>query len=417
MTRHQPDVLIVGGGVIGLSAAYYLAREGAKVRLLERGQLGQGASHGNAGLIVPSYCVPLATPARLFEALHWGFGRGSPISMEFRENPGLLGWLLRFVASCTSRQATATTQLLFDLGRMSLDLFKGLPGLDQECGFQQSGWLHLYRTEVGLERAATEAGVLNRAGVRSQALSPQEILELEPLARPDLAGGILYPDEAHLTPDRFTAHLARLARDLGAELHEQVDVTSWEQHHGQVQAVVANGASHRAEYYILAAGAWSPCLTRGLGLRLPLQAARGYSVDFAASHVPLQRPLLLGEAHVIARPLDDRNRITGGFELAGPDSGLTPSMPMAILHAPNDYLSKLGPASSQAVWSGFRPASADGMPFIGPTTRFPNLLLATGHGTLGMTLSLVTGQLLTDLIRGRQLPADLRRLLPARVGL
>ena len=417
MTRHQPDVLIVGGGVIGLSAAYYLAREGAKVRLLERGQLGEGASHGNAGLIVPSYCVPLATPARLLEALHWGFGRGSPISIEFRANPGLLGWLLRFVASCTSRQTIATTQLLFDLGRMSLDLFKGLPGLDQECGFQQSGWLHLYRTERGLERAAAEAGVLNQAGVRSQAISPEEILALEPLARPDLAGGILYPDEAHLTPDRFTAHLARLARELGAELHEHVDVTSWEQHHGRVQAVVANGASHRAEYYILAAGAWSPRLTRGLGLRLPLQAARGYSVDFAASHVPLQRPLLLGEAHVVARPLGDRNRITGGFELVGPDSGPTPSMPEAILHAPNDYLSKMGPASSQAVWSGFRPASADGMPFIGPTTRLPNLLLATGHGTLGMTLSLVTGRVLTDLISGHQIPAAFHRLLPARVGL
>jgi len=417
MTRHQPDVLIVGGGVIGLSAAYYLAREGAKVRLLERGQLGEGASHGNAGLIVPSYCVPLATPARLLEALHWGFGRGSPISIEFRANPGLLGWLLRFVASCTSRQATATTQLLFDLGRMSLDLFKGLPGLDQECGFQQSGWLHLYRTERGLERAAAEAGVLNQAGVRSQAISPEEILALEPLARPDLAGGILYPDEAHLTPDRFTAHLACLARELGAELHEHVDVTSWEQHHGQVQAVLANGASHRAEYYILAAGAWSPRLTRGLGLRLPLQAARGYSVDFAASPSPLRRPLLLGEAHVVARPLGDRNRITGGFELVGPDSGLTPSMPEAILKAPNDYLSKMGPTSSQAVWSGFRPASADGMPFIGPTTRLPNLLLATGHGTLGMTLSLVTGRVLTDLISGHQIPAAFHRLLPARVGL
>lgn len=413
----RSDVVIVGGGAIGLSAAYYLAKEGAQVTLLERGRLGQGASRGNAGLIVPSYCIPMATPARLSEGLKWVFRRGGPISMDFRANRELSGWLLRFVASCTSKKAAATTQLLFDLGRRSMELFQCLPGLREVGGFEQAGWLHLYRTAAGLEGGAEEARRLGRVGVRSETLGPKEIRDLEPAAREDLAGGIHYPDEAHLIPDRYTAHLACLAREAGAELRENVDVTAFEQHGAQVRAVRADGAEYRAGFYILAAGAWSPRLARGLGLRLPVQGARGYSLDFASPRLTLRRPLLLGEAHVIARPLGDRSRITGGFELARPDSGGSASMPRAILDAPVGYLSNVGSLAGHEVWFGFRPASPDGIPFIGPTSRFPNLLLAAGHGTLGMTLSLATGQLLTDSIAGRQLPAALRDLLPARIGL
>jgi D-amino-acid dehydrogenase len=417
MIQNRSDVLVIGGGVIGLSAAYYLAMEGAKVTVLERGLLGQGASCGNAGLIVPSYSIPMATPARLLEGLKWVFRRGSPISMDFRANRELFGWLLRFTASCTSTKAASTTRLLFDLGRMSMELFKSLPGLREAGGFEQAGWLHLYRTAGGLAGAAEEARFLGRAGVRSLTLGPGEVRELEPAARENLAGGIHYPDEAHVVPDLFTGHLALLAREAGAVLCEHIDVGAFEQDGRLVRAVHANGAEYRAGSYILATGAWSPRLARSLGLRLPVQGARGYSLDFGSSRLTLQRPLLLGEAHVIARPLGDRNRITGGFELARPDSGGSASMPKAILNAPDQYLSNVESLAGRDVWFGFRPVSPDGIPFIGPTSRFPNLLLATGHGTLGMTLSLVTGRLLTDLITGRLLPAGLHPLLPSRVGL
>jgi D-amino-acid dehydrogenase len=240
---------------------------------------------------------------------------------------------------------------------------------------------------------------------------------MEPLARPDLAGAILYPDEADIVPHRFTAHLARLAREAGVDLREHADVTGMEHRGGRVESVRAGGATVRGGRYVLAAGSWTPRLGRRLGLRIPVQGARGYSLDLAGGQLPLQRPLLLGEAHVIARPLDDRARITGGFELAHPDSAGSASMPKPILDAPAQYLTGVGTPTGLGFWHGFRPATPDSIPLIGPTRRFPNLLLATGHGTLGMTLSLVTGRLIADLAGGHPLSPELTPILPARVGL
>lgn len=417
MIPQRTDVVVIGGGAIGLAAAYYVAKAGANVTVLERGQLGQGCSFGNAGLIVPSYSIPLATHQRLFEAMAWVLRRGSPITLKPRASALLIDWLFLFAASCTSKKAAATTQLLSDLGRLSMELFNRIPGLRQECGFQQAGWLHLYRTEAGLAQAAEEAGRLQRSAIRSLVLTEHEIRELEPLAKRQLVGGIYYPDEAHLVPDRFNTLLAHLAAEQGARLNENVEVTSFEQEHGQVQAVLANGAKFRAGIYILAAGAWTPLLARGLGLRLPVEAARGYSLDFAAPSLPLRLPLLLGEAHVVATPMGDRGRITGAFELVGMKSRVDETRINAICDAPAEYLSNVGSLVHQSAWSGFRPASPDGIPFVGPTRRYPNLLLAAGHGTLGMTLSLVTGKLLADLVSHRPLPSGLLRLLPARVGL
>jgi D-amino-acid dehydrogenase len=412
-----PDAVVIGGGAIGLASAYYLAREGAQVVVLERGQLGYGASLGNAGLVVPSYCTPTATPARLTEGLRWIFRRDSPISMDFRANRDLLGWLLRFVAACTPGKVASTTRLLCDLAQRSLALFRDLPGIVEEGGFRQAGWLHLYRTDAGLASAIEEAAFLGRVGVRTVKLGPAEAREMEPRARPDLAGAIHYPDEADIVPHRFTAHLARLAREAGAELREHADVTEVEFRDGRVGGVRTGNVAVRAGHYVLAAGSWSPRFARRLGLRIPVQGARGYSLDIAAGELLLQRPLLLGEAHVIARPLDDRARITGGFELAHPDSAGSGSMPRSILDAPAQYLTGLGRLTGQGVWQGFRPATPDSIPLIGPTRRFPNLLLATGHGTLGMTLSLVTGRLIADLAAGRPLLPELTPVLPGRVGL
>lgn len=412
------DVIVVGGGVVGVSVAYHLAGEGAQVTLVESGELGRGASYGNAGLVVPSYSIPLATPEALAQGLRWLFDPESPFSIKPRLDPDLLAWLARFVAACRREKVAAAMPILRTLGLASLSLFEQLLALGgNEVGFQRKGWLYLYKTERGLEEGRHHAGLVRRSGAQAVTLDGAGVKALEPAARPDLAGGVHYPDDAHLNPARFVDFLAGLARERGVTFKTHVRASGLQARDGAIHAVRTDEGQLRADHYVVAAGAWSTLLVRTMGLRLPVQPAKGYSLTFPPSGTAPSHPLMFAEPHVVMTPMGDRVRVTSGLVLAGFDPSLDPRRLAAMERAARDYLVGVDGVEASERWAGYRPLTPDSLPVIGPTERFKNLFLATGHGTLGVTLGPITGKLIAELICGKPPSVDVTPLLPRRFGL
>lgn len=412
----RTDVVIVGGGVVGLSTGYYLARRGIRVTVVERDEFGRGCSYGNAGLIVPSYSMPVGTPQALLASLKWLFGGDGPFTLRVRPDPALAAWLLRFVLACRPAQVRGATDVLYRLGQASMRCYEEFASEWDSFHFARRGWLYVYTTEAGLTDAIDRARTLRRTGINAVVLDPVEVRELEPALVHDLAGGVYYPDDAHLDPYLFVRCLMRLAAERDVRLLSQTRVVGFECGDGQVKRVVTETESISADIVVVAAGAWSaPLVAPYLG-RLPVQPAKGYSLTYTGLDGRLHQPLRLGESHVVATPMGDTLRMTTGLELVGFDSSVNARQVATIERAGSRYLPHLCTAEPE-VWYGYRPQTPDSLPLIGPTRRYPNLLLATGHGQLGVTLGPVTGKLIAEYVDGVDPSIDLTPLLPSRFGM
>ncbi len=407
------DVLIVGGGAIGVAVAYELARDGASVMLLERGpELATGCSAGSAGLICPSHSVPLASPAALRQGARWAFRRDSPLSV--RPRPALIPWLARFAVASTQRRAHAGTDAIRSLSIASLARHAMLADAGLDTGFARHGTLNVYATEEGLAAGRVEADRNRDAGLRVEEIEPAAARELEP-ALGSAVGTIFYPDEAHLDSKRFVDAVGQAAREAGVRIETGVEVLDVVGSRHRIDGVRTREGHLRAGAVVVAAGAWTPSLLARLGVFVPVEAAKGYHVD--VDHPAAQRiPLFFQEARVIATPLDGRLRLAGTLELSGLDLRPDPVRVQALLRAGTQGLVGFAstPPPVRTVWCGLRPCAPDGLPIVGRPTGFDNLVLATGHAMMGLTLAPITGRLVADLVGGRRPSADAEPLSPDR---
>jgi D-amino-acid dehydrogenase len=386
----SPDVIIVGAGAIGAACAYELAGAGARVTVLERGDgWGEGCSWGNAGLIVPCHARPIAAPESLRAGLGWMLRRSSPFGLRLR--PALAPWVARYMRAATTRRAAAGERLQRELSAESLDMLRDLAAAGVDAGFEQRGLLSVYTDHP--DQAGDEAGSETGRARGAQLLSGAETRELEPALSPAVRAGVLFPDEASCDPARLVASLGAAAVERGAELQTGVEVRSLR--------------DLRAGHIVLAAGAWSGRLAATAGVRLPMQGGKGYAVDWDA--LPLRRPLYMHDQRCVANPLPDRLRMTGGLILDGLDERFDPRRAEAVRAAAAKVLDLR--AEPRLVWRGLRPCTPDGLPVIG--TR-DSLVLATGHGMLGITLAPLTGRLVAGLVAGRADHPALEALSPDR---
>jgi D-amino-acid dehydrogenase len=450
------DVVVIGAGAVGVAVAHALAASGARVSLLERDQVGRGCSYGNAGLVVPGHSLPLATPRALRQGLRWLLTGRGPFSVRARPDPALLIWLVGYLRACRSRVMRASIPALHRLAAASLDRYRRLAEQLSPFHFERRGWLYVYRDpdslaaaladvaqlQLGPPSSATlgpgEAAAAARAGTRSaklppapawEALNAAEARRLCPLLSERVVGGIYYPEEAHLHPYAAVSSLARRAGELGVELREGTPVRGLRVAEGRVTGVQLPEETLAVGWVVLAAGAGSPGLLqrfgqasgvrtlRRLGLRLPIQPARGHSLTWERPVNAPDLPLMFGEPHVIATPMGPQLRMTTGLDLVGFRPGLDPGRLQAIRQAAADYLPDLELASEAEAWYGFRPLTPDSRPIIGPLRQMPNLIVAAGHGQLGITLAPITGELVAALIRGDPPPLDPAPFLPSRFGL
>lgn len=411
-------VVIVGGGIVGLSAAYELLRRGRPVVLLEKGPANHDScSLGNAGMIVPSHFVPLAAPGMVALGLKWMLDGESPFWVRPRLDPALFAWGWKFWRSATAAHVERCTPVLRDLNLRSREIFlRHRAELPAGFDLEDVGLLALCRTQQALDHEAVFAAKSNAVGVPTEVLSAAEVRRRDPGVDYDIAGAVLFAKDAHLDPRKLLAVLTAEVSRLGGRLVFDAEVTGWRTEGDLLRAAVTKQGEFAGETFVLAAGAWSPDAAAALGLRLPMQAGKGYSMRLER---PVQRPKycsLLMEARVAVTPMGSALTVGGTMEITGNDLSVNPARVRGIRKAFVRYYPAFREADFEAlpVWSGLRPCPPDGMPYLGRTRARRNLVVATGHSMMGLSLGPVTGEVVAQLICGEPPSVALREVDPDR---
>ena len=408
------DVLIVGGGAEGIATAYYLASEGIDVTVVERDRIGQGCSWGNAGLIAVSQSKPLASLDALGEGMRWILKSGGPVVIRPRLDGRFLVWMARFVAECLHDRGRPT-HALHELNAFSADLHRQLATqLKSDYGYRQAGWLHVFKSHQALERSIERANDLGEVGVLSVVLDSKGAKRLEPTLSDHVIGGIHFPDDSQLQPYSFVEALATRAQELGAHIVTGTNVEGFKFGARRITSAITSAGEIKCKWLVLAAGAWTQPLSAKLNLRVPIEPAKGYSVTFSSDR-RVSLPIMLAEPHIVITSQGGKSRVTSGLELVGFNASINDKRLSSMLATPRDYLVGFD-ATPGTEWAGFRPLTPDDLPIIGRFARWDNVMIASGHGTLGITLAPATGRVIADLILGSPERIHMSPFLPSRFG-
>jgi D-amino-acid dehydrogenase len=408
MEHARHDIAIIGGGIIGLTAAELLSRDGFSVCVVEAGEFGRGASHGNCGLITPSHALPLAQPGVPWKTLRSMLRPDSAFYIKPRLDFAMLMWGLQFFARCglpALRQAAAAKHALLALSRERLEQLIAREQLN--CEWEMAGLYYVFQSASGVAEYEQEVRWLREVGIESEPLDAAQLTARVPQLRAGLAAGQFYPMDAHLRPDQLISELVRILRARGVTLLGRSPVARFEVVGDRLTGIDTPAGLLRANHYILAAGSWSPLLARQLDLTLPIQPGKGYSITTTTPEQAPRVPLLLYEPHVAITPWASGFRIGSTMEFSGYDDTLNAARLDALLRGARNFLTTpVDAAPVEERWCGWRPMTPDDLPIIGRSPRHTNLWLATGHCMLGVSNASATAELLSAEIRGAPLPID-----------
>jgi D-amino-acid dehydrogenase len=418
--RRSKSVIVCGGGIVGLCTAYYLAREGLAVTVVERaaGPRHDHCALGSAGYVSPSHVVPIASPGMVWKGLKWMLNSRSPFYIHPRLDTDLMRWGWLFWRSCNRRHVARSAPVLRDLCLQSRALYEELDDLTGDRSeFRKDGLVNLCRTQDGLEGEAQGlARIANEVGIEARVLDAAQTAALGLGVKVDVAGSVYFPIDAHLTPERFCAVLVELLDEMGVRLQWNTTIYGWRTVERRIAAVNTTAGDLLADEFVLAGGSWSGGLLSDLELRLPLQPGKGYSVTLPKPRFRVTKPLLLKERRVAITPMGDTLRFGGTMEVDTHRDRVRPERIEQIISAATAYLPEFTPADFAGLkpWYGYRPVSPDGLPYIGRFGGHPNLVSACGHAMLGVTLAPVTGRLVAEVICERKPSVDLTLLNPDR---
>ena len=408
------DHLVVGAGIIGVSIADALAREGASVVVVDRDGIGHGCSAGNAGWVTPCFAMPLPRPRLFWTAMRWMADADSPFYIQPRPTPSRLRWLLGFTMSMSERRFRRGTGPLVELSRYSLEEYIAMDAdSPNRFGLDRKGLLMLALTTRGFDAARADAEVLSTFGVRGEILEGADAHRVEPALLGGLAGAVYYPDEAHLQPAPTVEAIAERASRNGASFEALTEVYDFDVGSGRVREVLTTQGRLSPKNVILATGSWSKALARRLGLRVPVLGGKGYSMMVEAPERPPSIPMMVLERKVAITPYGSELRLAGTLELVDGDDSISPRRVESIWRGAKTVLPLSG-APVNRIWRGLRPCTPDGMPIIGRVPAFSNVFLATGHQMLGVQTAPATGRLVADLVLGRDPTFDPAPFRPER---
>lgn len=420
MVTNRKHVVVCGAGIVGLCSAYYLLERGHRVTVLERGAPDHDScSLGNAGFISPSHFVPLAAPGIVRKALSWMGDPESPFYVHPRLDPELIAWGIRFWRSSTRERARRAAPLLRDLNLASRALYEALAlGTGNSFGLAREGLLLLLRTERAFEEERALAARSRELGMPAEALDAKAVAALEPGMAFDVLGGVLYPLDAHLIPQRLVATMTRLVTDRGGTFVWEGEVTAWKTAQASVVAAITTKGEVGGDEFVLTAGSWTPILARGLGFRIPMQPGKGYSLTMDAPPQLPKRSLILQEARVAVTPMGSSLRVGGTMELAGYDLRINPPRIRGMTRSVSRYLPAYRPEDFDSIrpWCGLRPCTPDGLPYIGRPRSRQNVIVASGHAMMGVSMGAITGKLVSEIVSGESPSVDLSGLSAERFG-
>ncbi|WP_219210986.1 D-amino acid dehydrogenase [Variovorax boronicumulans] len=413
-------VLVLGSGVIGVSSAYQLALAGHEVTVVDRQPAaGMETSYGNAGEVSPGYSSPWAGPGVPLKAVKWLLMHHRPLVIRPQLDLALVRWGFAMLRNCTATRYDLNKGRMVRLAEYSRDCLRELraqTGIEYDQRMQ--GTLQLFRTQAQLDGTAADIAVLRRDGVPFELLDREGCIRHEPAlaaVREKFVGGLLLPGDETGDCFQFTQRLAALAAGLGVQFRYGTQIRRIESSGGTITGVQTAAGTLAADAYLVALGSHSPLLLKDLGLRIPVYPVKGYSITVPITDAAgAPESTVMDETHKVAvTRLGERIRVGGTAELAGYTLKLHEARRQTLEHVVTDLFPQGGDVSRAEFWCGLRPMTPDGTPIVG-ATRWPNLFLATGHGTLGWTMAAGTGRMLADVISGRTPDIDLDGLTVAR---
>ncbi|MFG1622894.1 NAD(P)/FAD-dependent oxidoreductase [Kribbella sp. NPDC049227] len=411
------EVTVVGGGAIGLATAYYLAQAGAAVRVIEARQVGSGASWGNSGWIAPSFAAPIPAKGLVSYTVRSLSDPASPIYFALRADPDFIRWAWRFWRHCNDGAFQRGMQATARLGEKTHQLYAELTARGIDFGIRRAGILMVALRAGALEADLDRLRILSSYGypLPEAILTGDELHKAEPVLSDEVTVGFVIEGEAHVDPARISCGFADALGQVDAEIFEGTEVAGIEHRNGRATALRTSSGRFEVENVVLAAGAWTEPLARVLGVRLLMQAGKGYSFSIRPRTQPL-RPIHFGESKVVVTPLSDgKTRVSGTMELSGLNLRLDERRIRAIKAGASKYLADWPDDTVEDEWVGMRPLAADGLPILGRLPGFDNVYLATGHSMSGITLAPATGLLMSDLIMTGHTPPPLTPFNPARI--
>lgn len=412
-------ITVIGAGAIGLCTAYFLHKEGYEVQIIEKNGSNDtsGCSHGNAGMIVPSHFVPLAAPGVISQGLKWLLNSKSPFYIKPRLDADLLKWLWLFYRSSNLKNILRVGDHLFRLNDNSLNLYKSIISEERfDVGFERKGLMMLYQkasVEAEEHRLAEEAGSM---GVKFEVLNQKEIQNLETDFEMNVRGGVHYFSDAHLNPGDFMIQLKEYLIKEGVKIHYNTSCENFISSGKNLTHVQTNNGTFKSRRIVIATGSWSQDLAKNLEANIPLQGGKGYSMTIENCPLQLKTPSILCERKIALTPMGNSLRVAGTMEIAGTNRKISRNRLQGIRDGVSRYLTNFEPTwtGNTTPWTGLRPVSPDGLPYIGKCDRWDNLYINTGHAMMGMSLAPVSGQLLTDMMLEREVAYDTEILSPDR---
>lgn len=400
-------IIIIGGGIIGISAAHYLNQSGHEVIVIDQSDLHDGCSFGNAGMIVPSHIIPLASPGMIAKGIRWMFRSDSPFYIRPRFDKKLMRWGWHFYRHSSKKHVERAAPALKELSVFSKLMYRQLSrDLPFDFGYQERGLLMLYKTNEAAHEEEETAHFANQLGVEARILSAAEVQQLEPDVQLDVLGGVYYPGDAHLIPHALMQQWIPYLMKQGVTFKTAETVLDYIIRNNRIKAVKTSHGEYDCDELVLASGSWSGELAAKLGINLPMQAGKGYS--FLTDHAvfKLRIPSILLEARVAVTPMGHQVRAGGTMEIAGINHRINMNRVRGIAEAIPRYYpgTKISLPEPDKVWTGLRPCSPDGLPYIGRSSRVNNLIVATGHAMMGLSLGPGTGKLVSQMVN-REEPA------------
>lgn len=417
----KKEIVIIGGGIIGLNCAFYLSEEGHHVTVIDKHHpiKNMNCSIGNAGMIVPSHFVPLAAPGIIGQGIRWLTNPRSPFYIRPQFDLDMIKWLIKFWQAANEKHVVRSSPSLKSLNSLSLALYKELKESQKfDFFFKEKGLLLLCNTEKMLEEEIHLSKTANLLGLETVTLDKAGLKALEPAIEMSVAGGVLYTGDAHISPNTFITNMFDYLEKKGnVKFIFEAEIAQITKEKRIIRSVITkDGQEVKADEFVLAAGSFSGTLAKQLHIKLPMLGGKGYSLTIKQQHEKLATPSILCEAKVAVTPWEDTIRFGGTMELGGEEYKINPLRIEGIVNSINNYFPNYDCAPFEEVtpWSGLRPCPPDGLPYIGRFKDTQNLIAATGHSMMGVSLAPATGKIVNSIVNEEKPSIEIQLFAPDR---
>ncbi|MBT8305347.1 MAG: FAD-dependent oxidoreductase [Maribacter sp.] len=411
------SIIIIGGGIVGLSAAYYLHKDGHQVTVIDKSDISKGASFVNAGYITPSHIIPLASPGMIAKGIKWMFNSSSPFYMKPRFDSDFLKWSWYFHRASTKEKVAKAIPVIKDINLISRELFEEIKvsGDLGDFHLERKGLLMLYKTASAGEEELKVAEKAKYLGLEVQLLDKEKLDAIEPQVKIDALGAIHYECDGHTTPTEFMPKMISYLKSAGVVVKTNEEVMDIELTNNTIQQIITTKDTYKADEIVLAAGSWSGLLSKKMNIKLPIQAGKGYRINMERP-TGIAIPAILMEAKVAVTPMKGFTRFAGTMEFSGINEIIRKERVGAIANAVTDFYPEIeiNATEKAEAKSGMRPVSPDGLPYIGRGNSIGNLTFATGHAMMGWSLGPATGKLVAEVIAEKKPSMDISPFAPMR---